>query len=163
MEGATHTESYFHGPAHWRIVARNGIELAASTPGADVGVAFLFGLTHDSKRLNDDEDPQHGPRAGAFVKELHAKGLFALSDERLALLVKACETHTTAGTTKEPTLGVCYDADRLDLWRVGVCPNPAYLSTPAARMPDRIMAGRKRNLDLDWSDLYQRLSAASIR
>ena len=29
----------------------------------------------------------------------------------------------------------CWDADRLDLGRVGIVPNPRYLCTPAAKSP----------------------------
>jgi len=30
-------------------------------------------------------------------------------------------------------VGACWDADRFNLWRVGIEPDPRYLSTPAAR------------------------------
>jgi hypothetical protein len=42
------------------------------------------------------------------------------------------------GTTSDPTIGACWDADRLDLWRLGRRPDPMLLSTPAARDPDTI-------------------------
>jgi uncharacterized protein len=35
--------------------------------------------------------------------------------------------------TDDPTLGAAWDADRLDLPRVGVAPDPARLSTAAGR------------------------------
>jgi hypothetical protein len=31
------------------------------------------------------------------------------------------------------TVGACWDADRLHLWRIGVAPDPARLSTAAGR------------------------------
>jgi hypothetical protein len=34
---------------------------------------------------------------------------------------------------EDPTLGVCLDADRLTLWRVGMVPLARYLSTAAGR------------------------------
>jgi uncharacterized protein len=157
MAGATHADSCLHGLDHWRIVARNGLELAAVTPGADPLVAVLFGLFHDAKRLDDGEDPDHGPRAGVFVREVHATGLFRLSPERLDRLVVACSTHTVAMVSDDPTLGVCYDADRLDLWRVGIEPRPMYLSTPAARDPLRIAQGEVRDLELEWQHIFRTL------
>ena len=33
----------------------------------------------------------------------------------------------------DPTIGACWDADRLNLWRVGVAPARGMLSTAAAR------------------------------
>jgi hypothetical protein len=33
----------------------------------------------------------------------------------------------------DPTIGACWDADRLNLWRVGVAPARRLLSTAAAR------------------------------
>ncbi|MBB6018173.1 hypothetical protein HNQ04_003450 [Deinococcus radiopugnans ATCC 19172] len=32
----------------------------------------------------------------------------------------ACKHHASGQTTDEPTLGACWDADRLDLPRVGI-------------------------------------------
>ena len=36
-------------------------------------------------------------------------------------------------TTTDPTIGCCWDADRLDLGRVGIEPEAEYQSTVAAR------------------------------
>ena len=49
------------------------------------------------------------------------------------LLVTACEIHNGAPPQTDPTLAVCLDADRLDLGRVGITPDPKYLSTPTAK------------------------------
>ena len=40
----------------------------------------------------------------------------------------------------EPTLAVCLDADRLDLGRVGITPDPLRLSTSTARDIARLRA-----------------------
>ncbi len=61
LPGAARSE--IHGRQHWLQVARVGMELACRTPGADLGLAFWFGLIHDSQRLNDGHDPDHGRRA----------------------------------------------------------------------------------------------------
>ena len=40
--------------------------------------------------------------------------------------------HTDGTISDDPTIGCCWDADRLDLPRVGMQPDPALLSTEAA-------------------------------
>jgi len=40
-------------------------------------------------------------------------------------------------------VGICWDADRLNLWRVGIEPDPAYLTTETARTPEAIAYGRE--------------------
>ena len=125
--------SGIHGPAHWRRVRANGLALAALTNGADATVVELFALLHDSRRLNDDEDPEHGPRAAALARTLAA--MLPLDIARLDLLAEACARHTEGDTTADPTIGCCWDADRLELARLRIRPNSRYLSTPAARDP----------------------------
>jgi uncharacterized protein len=124
-----------HGPGHWRRVRANALALATLTEGADPHVVELFALLHDSRRLNDDHDPEHGPRAAALARELAAAALLALDAARLDLLADACARHTDGDTTADPTIGCCWDADRLELSRLGIRPNPSYLSTRAARDP----------------------------
>jgi uncharacterized protein len=120
--------SPLHGLAHWRRVTRYGLVLAAETPGADREVVSLFGLFHDAMRATDGDDPEHGSRAA-----LLADALSGLAGERLDLLLWACEQHAAGETTDDPTVGCCWDADRLDLPRVGVSPDPGLLSTRAGR------------------------------
>ena len=56
-----------------------------------------------------------------------------LSEKELELLRFACEYHTDGLTEADITIQTCWDADRLDLGRVGIRPDPRYLCTPAAR------------------------------
>jgi uncharacterized protein len=46
---------------------------------------------------------------------------------------RACRLHTDGHTEGDPTLQACWDADRLDLGRVGITPKPHRLCTDAAR------------------------------
>jgi len=124
-----------HGPGHWGRVEAIGLRLAGAT-GADVLVVRLFSLFHDCRRENESLDPDHGPRGAARARELCGVA-FELDDERLGLLCEACEGHTAGKTSADPTIGTCWDSDRLDLPRVGIIPRPNLLSTPAAR--DRVM------------------------
>ena len=120
-----------HGIAHWTRVRTNGLRLAELT-GANPEIVELFALLHDSKRLNDGQDPKHGARAAQFAASLRGS-LLTLSDKEFELLRFACEFHTDGLTEAEITVQTCWDADRLDLGRVGIRPDPRYLCTTAAR------------------------------
>ena len=51
-----------HGIAHRARVLENGLRLAGET-GANVEVVGLFAVLHDSRRVSEATDPDHGPRA----------------------------------------------------------------------------------------------------
>jgi uncharacterized protein len=120
-----------HGPAHWRRVERNGLLLAARS-GAVEDVVRLFAVFHDSQREHDGWDDTHGARAAAYAASLRSV-LFELSDEHFELLHTACTWHTHGRLSEEPTIGTCWDADRLDLGRVGTPPRAEYMSTEFGR------------------------------
>lgn len=122
-----------HGPWHWEKVEKNALILAKNTPGADKVVAQLFALIHDTKRQNEDEDPEHGHRSAAYAEELFKQGKLDITEDQLAVLMEACKHHNDGQITNNPTIGVCWDADRLDLTRVGIIPNPELLSTKAGK------------------------------
>jgi uncharacterized protein len=124
--------SHIHGELHWRTVGANGFWLAEPLDDADTLVIFLFALLHDSMRENDSIDPEHGPRAAAFAVGLHAEGLLGTTPAQLETLRYACFEHTNGLVSADPTIGVCWDADRLDLPRVGIEPDPARFSTERA-------------------------------
>lgn len=124
-----------HGEAHWRAVLRNGLELALET-GADLDVVEAFAALHDAFALSEWPDPEHGDRAADWAREFHVAKTLALDLERFDLLERALRDHNHGMTSDDPTIGTCWDADRLDLPRVGIEPHVSYLSTRAAR--DRI-------------------------
>lgn len=155
LDSSTHAESVFHGEHHWQCVVRTGYQPIGSVPGADPAVVFLFGLLHDCQRLSDGWDPDHGPRAAEFAELLQGR-LFHLSEPQFQRLQEACRLHTGGELTEDPTLGVCWDADRLNLWRVGIKPDPAYLSTAPARRRSTIDWARElQDRRLAWDELYQ--------
>lgn len=133
-----------HGPGHWVRVERIGLRLCEAT-GADRRVVQLFSLFHDCRRESDGLDPDHGRRGAEFARQLRGTSL-ELDDERFALLCLACEGHTDGKVSADPTIGTCWDADRLDLPRVGIIPEPKLLSTAAAR--ERAMMAWA--IDLSW-------------
>jgi uncharacterized protein len=127
-----HTAGYsVHGPDHWRRVERNGLLLATRT-GADIAVVRLFALFHDSRRENDGWDHGHGMRGAEYAATLRGSA-YILSDDRFEILRYACVWHTDGKHHNDPTIATCWDADRLDLGRVGIIPDPAFMSTDFGR------------------------------
>jgi uncharacterized protein len=125
--------SKLHGPKHWRSVTALGAQLCRETPGADAHVVALFAAFHDTQRLTDGHDPLHGRRAAGLAVRLYASGVFQATEEQMQLLFPALAAHTDGFVSNDPTVGVCWDADRLDLPRCGIQPNPEMLSTSAAQ------------------------------
>lgn len=123
-----------HGAGHWARVRDNGLRIAELT-GAKPKVIELFAFLHDSRRMNDGYDPEHGARAAVFARSL-AGSAFELEPGELQLLQEACRGHSDGLTTGDITVLTCWDADRLDLGRVGIRPDPKRLCTPAARTPE---------------------------
>jgi uncharacterized protein len=155
LSRSTGKDSPIHGESHWQRVAAAGLALLPETPDADPALVFLFALFHDSMRLNDNHDPLHGPRGAALAGELRGE-VFDLEDAEMALLGFACEEHTNGGVSSETTVGVCWDADRLNLWRVGRRPDPRLLSTEAARSEERIVWARHLQGEyFAWEELYR--------
>lgn len=122
-------DSYLHGERHWCAVAQAGARLCAATPAADPVVVRLFALFHDAARRDEGTDRGHGRRALPLVHQLATP---LLSAGQLELLVSAIAEHETPTVSDNSTIGVCWDSDRLNLWRVGFSPDPRYLSSRAA-------------------------------
>ena len=116
-----------HGIRHWDRVYENGQKLL--TPDTNPLVIGLFAYLHDSCRIDDGEDLYHGKRAADWIETLRGTYLKDVSNEEIELLQEACRLHTTKLKTGNPTIDACFDSDRLDLWRVGVIPDPARLAT----------------------------------
>jgi uncharacterized protein len=120
-----------HGPSHWQRVDAFGLDLAESS-GADLTVVRLFALLHDSCRQDDGADLDHGPRAAEMLDRI-VPTVFVIDPGRFDLLKEAIRLHTSGLTTKDPTIGTCWDADRLDIVRVGMAPSVQYMSTAAGK------------------------------
>lgn len=133
-----------HGASHWARVRRNGLLLAAKT-GANTRVVEYFAFIHDLGRRNDDHDPEHGLRAAGLAREL-AGELIDVTEVELGLLVHACEGHSDGHLEADVTVMTCWDADRLDLGRVGIVPDPSRLCTAAARDRDLLAAAYRRSI-----------------
>ncbi len=135
----------YHGIAHWARVRANGLMLARET-GANTHVVELFAFFHDSRRLNEHVDDGHGARGAALAKQLRGQ-FFDASPQEMELLEFACHFHSDGYQESDVTVMTCWDADRLDLGRVGITPDPKYLCTTAAMRPDSLLKAQRRAMD----------------
>jgi hypothetical protein len=130
-----------HGPRHWRDVARVGLGLWAEgveVKDTDMVIVLLFAMLHDTQRLNEFEDPEHGFRAADVASRLSNSGrlLDWLDGDRALQLEEALRDHNQ-GEVVDPddnvAVALCWDSDRLTLPRVGITPDDRYLSTSQAK------------------------------
>jgi uncharacterized protein len=134
-----------HGIAHFGRVRDNGLRLAEETK-ANKTIVELFAYLHDAQRHNEHDDDLHGKRAGKLVR--HFQGVFFdLPPGDLELLMYACEFHTSGLLEGDVTVLTCWDADRLDLGRVGLQPIARKLCTEAAKQPEMIEWAYQRSLE----------------
>jgi len=127
-----------HGLTHWQRVERNGLFIASHEGGDQQGVS-RFSLFHDSQRVNDFEDPEHGARGASLAEEFYASGRLSITEEQMQLLQFACSHHTDTIHHDDITVCCCWDADRLDLTRIGVLPDPEMLNTLSAKQVAQTM------------------------
>jgi uncharacterized protein len=137
--------SSVHDPAHWARVQENGLNLAELT-GADPEIVRLFAILHDSRRTHDGEDYDHGSDAADFARSLRGTHIH-LDDDKFELLYEACANHTNGEIEADITVQTCWDADRLDLGRVWIIPEPGRLCTEPARDPKLIAWATQRAKD----------------
>ena len=115
-----------HGASHWSRVLHHGKHIGCQT-GADPLIIELFAFLHDSCRWDEYCDPDHGPRAAEFTHGLNGR-FFNLTGKQLDDLCFAIRHHSGGDVSTNVTVQTCWDADRLDLWRVGITPSPRYIS-----------------------------------
>jgi uncharacterized protein len=114
-----------HGITHWARVLENGLRISQET-GANEKVVRLFAVLHDSRRKNESLDPGHGKRGAELAKVL-------------------CVFHTDGKTESDITVQTCWDADRLDLGRVWIWPEPKQLCTEFAKKPEVLKWANQRS------------------
>jgi len=131
-----------HGILHWHRVFINGIRLATQD-GVNSRVVQLFSVFHDACRRNENRDRNHGKRGSELARKL--RKYCPLDDAEFDLLTIACELHTEATDHENITIQACFDADRLDLGRVGIYPDPNRLCTPMAKEKKIIEWGYHRS------------------
>lgn len=120
-----------HGTSHWARVRKHALIVGRAT-GADLLVVELFAFLHDSQRKNEYVDMGHGYRAADYARSLKTV-YFDLTPLQLAKLCEAMTGHSDGQLHTDATIQTCWDADRLDLGRVGKKPHAKYLSAEAAK------------------------------
>ena len=142
-----------HGISHWLRVRENGLALARQT-GANRTVVELFALFHDSQRYSEGNDPKHGRRGATLAVSIRDDLLKVMQSKHFELLFAACSRHTIDETHENITVQTCFDADRLDLGRVGFMPNPNRLCTEEARREEVIRLAYERSIadPRNWDD-----------
>jgi uncharacterized protein len=151
LKGLARFASTVHGPAHWARVHRFGGLLAdhAQLPAAARTCVELFAWLHDLAREDDWGGNKHAiDGASQLDRFLGALGE-ALAEEQRETLRAAIRHHSDGMVAREAfdagllprtswpgdlvtlTVGCCWDADRLDLPRVGILPRAELMSTPA--------------------------------
>jgi uncharacterized protein len=132
-----------HGPGHWATVEAHVVRLA-EPGGGDVEVCRWFAVFHDAARLSEGHDTGHGARGAALVR--HFRPRLPLDGARVGVLAEACSGLERGHTSADPTIGACWDADRLDLVRVGMVPRPEFMGTAAGQAAARDRAWWRRTL-----------------
>jgi uncharacterized protein len=116
-----------HGPSHWKNVDHSAQLICREVPG-DLLVVRYFAFLHDACRCDDGADLDHGPRSADGLPNLPPE-LAVLTPAQMAVLEHAIRHHTDGDTSDDPTIGTCWDSDRLDLGRVGIIPSRLMMST----------------------------------
>jgi uncharacterized protein len=122
-----------HGAPHWGRVMRNGF-LLQEREGGRRDIIKLFALLHDHWRIHEGSDHDHGLRAAESALTIRGE-LFDNDLEGFSALITALKGHSDGrlGKRESAIVRVCWDADRLDLGRVGIRPDPRLLCTSSAK------------------------------
>ena len=120
-----------HGANHWGRVRHHAVTIA-KTRGADLLVVELFAFLHDSQRQDEWSDPRHGSRGADYARSLQGR-IFDLKPAQLDQLTHAIRHHSGGEVSTDVTIQSCWDADRLDLGRVGIKPDARFLSSDGVR------------------------------
>lgn len=133
-----------HGECHWERVAMFGRRLCYQDPNINQRVVELFAYFHDCQRQNDNYDLEHGPRAALLLDTIRFDLLKNLSEKEFHQLQTACRIHTIQkAPTGDVTIDTCIDADRLDLGRIGIIPDPVRMLTHKGTMIALSMQGKE--------------------
>jgi uncharacterized protein len=167
--------SSLHGPRHWIHVWRLGRELSvrARLDEKQSRCVDAFALFHDLGRQDDGLDPEHGTRSAAIFMKCATRLITDLTEFEAEIISLAIRWHSKVTSIHDndgkrwPTtddwsikrvrevMAVCWDADRLDLLRLGIPADPAKMSTAVWRsivpLAKRLNA-RSLPTDSGWLD-----------
>jgi uncharacterized protein len=141
--------SQIHGPAHWSRVRRFGALLAEgeALPDAARSCVEIFAWVHDLAREHDGGGNEHAIDGAVYIDQVVPAVFGALLPDQMAALRSAIRYHSDGMTAQQAfeagllpavawqpkllvaTVACCWDADRLDLPRVGIVPDARFMST----------------------------------
>lgn len=143
--------SQLHGVTHWTRVHRYGLLLADSLKLSEeerLAIA-LFGWTHDLARTDDNGGNQHSIDGAKYIQYVTDRLFSDFPETTLDVVTTAIRYHSDGMNAEEAlyelpivdnstwsrestlnTIGCCWDADRLDLLRLGIVPDESMMSTP---------------------------------
>ena len=142
-------DSKLHGAGHWVRVHRFGKLLSDKCnlrPELEDCVE-TFSLTHDLARNLDGFEEDHGGNSALLFNKIRNELFPDLSNNQVEVIKIAIHYHSDGMTSEEAyykglfdhidlfgddlinTIGCCWDADRLDLLRLGRHPRPELMST----------------------------------
>ncbi len=153
------SSSPYHGERHWLRVALAGLKISEKVRAADPVVAVYFGHLHDVCRVSEDFDIKHGPRASSLIRKLAKGGGLMLTTDQLHLLRRACATHTHGVVSNDPTIGVCWDADRLDLRRFAYSLDRKRISNGNLDFAEIALKVDQLENEVSWADLLSQAGA----
>lgn len=153
LVGLARYPSLIHGPAHWSRVRRFGALLAEKEqlPVAARACVEIFALLHDLAREDDGGGNQHAIDGSSYMDEVMPCVFGQLSLDQIETVRVAIRYHSDGMVARQAnekglfdeldwprdlltrTVGCCWDADRLDLPRVGIHPVPELMSTAGWR------------------------------
>lgn len=126
-----------HGVAHSNRVAAIGHYLCTINKEkgfvVEEDVVIWFAYLHDICRVSDSKDEMHPSKGYAYVNMIRDTWLRHLSDHQFFLLSEAILNHHKIIKYGELTIDTCFDADRLDVARFGVCVSLNRLATDEAK------------------------------
>ncbi len=130
-----------HGPRHWSQVMRNVERIHAARPDTNLAIGRAFAVLHDCCREDEYGDPEHGERAAKWIVQMvleepqFSKALDAIgmTNDLFDKLLTAIAGHNRGEVSTDATIGMCWDADRMDLPRVGIVPDAKLFSLPETK------------------------------
>jgi uncharacterized protein len=123
-----------HGPIHWMKVYRNCQDLHVMEHGDepshdDDWFYWCFSMLHDCCRTIEGPDPAHGIEAAKLIPDDGSPFNIALARAiKLHQMGKRMDVDAELGYE---LISICWDADRLELPRVNIIPDPKRMSTKA--------------------------------
>lgn len=143
-----------HGMPHWARVLENARRLALDTD-VNPDVLELFAILHDARRISDGEDRDHGLRSAELAIYCRDRG-YLLEDEDFSRLHLAIIGHNKrCSDPGDETIRICWDAEQLDLGRLGITPRAHCMYTAGGRDPSMIAWADNRSRHGHVPDLVE--------